>query len=464
MKFTFPFKLHDYQNESVSEAIKENPVLLKHGVGLGKTAIATMTALMHEDDIDQIVVVAPPVLLDQWYDFLLSIPEIPSIILYRGSPTERKAMDIEGAAVVIVSTNILRGKRDYARFLKMSKQLKWALIWDELSLKSLKTKTIRKIKEIVYRRLRVKMEHEPHHYLIALNATPISDLSQVYNWCTVFVPGVYISKRIFQACHVLKEDHWGKPIEWQNLDLLEDNFNLFTVDAPDGVVELPDINYNVFSYRLSDKHYELYTKVQDGLLAGLPVEMQDLAVRALFSSLQRMVLSPYDWGLDEKPMFFDWLDGYLDQIGNDQAIIFTRHVSVSREILNYIGPEKAVGIYGEITGKKREESVRRIKSGDAQILVGNMDSIGHGLNLQFIHRAVFAELPFRDDRMTQVVGRIHRQGQTEKTFVEIPLAKGTIQEMIYYKLLKNTDDLRTIYKDKSALIHLLVSYVLTGKL
>ena len=463
--YTLPFKLHNYQNESIGKAASINPVLLTHGVGLGKTVIATMIALFHAEnnDVEQIVIIAPPVLLDQWHEFLTSIPEIPSVILYRGTPKERKAMKIEGAAVIIVSTNIFRGKADYGRFSRMSRISKWAIIWDELSLKSLKTRTIRKIKEIVYRRLRVKLEHNPHHYLIALNATPLSDLGQIYNWCTVFVPGVYFSLRIFQGAHVAKEDHWGKVLEWRNTQDMESNFNMFTVDAPDAVVELPDISYNVIPYTISKKHAALYRTVQSGEIASLPPEMGDLALRALFSSLQRLVLSPHDWGLDEKPIFFEWLDTYLDQIGDEQAIIFTRHISVSEEIIDYIGADRAVGIYGKVIGKNREESFRRIESGDAQILVGNMDSIGHGLNLQFIHRAVFAELPFRDDRMTQVVGRICRQGQKEKMFVDIPLAKGTIQEVIYYNLLKNTNDLRLIYKDKSALLHLLVSYSLTGK-
>jgi SNF2 family DNA or RNA helicase len=92
-----------------------------------------------------------------------------------------------------------------------------------------------------------------------------------------------------------------------------------------------------------------------------------------------------------------------------------------------------------------------MKSGKAHVLVANMDSLGHGINLQYINRVLFAELPFRKDRFTQAVGRVHRQGQKSRCFVDVPLAKGTIQGSIYHRLIENSEDLKHIYHEKESL-------------
>ena len=82
--------------------------------------------------------------------------------------------------------------------------------------------------------------------------------------------------------------------------------------------------------------------------------------------------------------------------------------------------------------------------------MGNLQSLGHGLNLQMLNHIVYVELPFRSDLLTQSTGRVHRQGQTETCFANFPLAKGTIQHQIYHKLLKNKEDLSLVMKTKDS--------------
>ena len=449
--FTFPFKLHDFQEEAVKTIISRKCSLLKFSVGLGKTACATNAALRLSLDkgVEQIIVICPPVLLLQWSRFLESIGGIPDVLVYQGTPTERAAMSLD-AAVIVVSYNIFRGTKtftgDYQRFQKLAKTRKLCIIADELSLKSLRSQTYQKLKLLIYEKIRPMKNDEAIHYLIALNATPLSSLDHVFNWLILMQPGVYPSLREFECKHVFMQDHWGKSLSWKNTDLLDKNFSRITVDT-DREVALPPIVETVTPYTLTKAHMKLYKEVKEAELNNLPADKIELAINSMFSTLQRLVLVPEEFGLNIRSPVLDFIEGYLDQLQpEDGVLIFTRHKIVSRLLAEKV-PD-CVAVYGDVPKSEREKAFEQLKSGTCKRLVGNLQSLGQGLNLQMLNHVIYIELPFRDDMLIQSTGRVHRQLQTKTCFVNFPLATGTIQDQIYHKLLKNKEDLSVIMKTK----------------
>ncbi len=451
--FTFPFKPHGFQVKAMKDMQGRNCSLLRFAIGLGKTVTSTMTALSYslDEGVEQIIIMCPPILMDQWYEFLQQVEGIPSVCMYRGTIKERMAMDL-GDSIILVSYNIFRGPHDHARFVKLGKKRKLCVIADELSLKNIGSKTYRKLKMLLYRKMRVGLEDRPAHKLIALNATPISDLTQVYNWCGMFVPGVYRSLRLFKNAHVADEDMWGNATAWKNEPLMKRNMDLFTVNTSKAV-KLPPLVETEIPYSLSKNHMKLYKEVKESCLDALPEDKIELAINSMFSTLQRLILVPHEFGLKIKSPILEFLDGYLEQLGDEGVLIYTRHVIVSKMLAQQI-PDN-VAIYGGVMKELRKKAFDNLQLGRVKRLVGNLDSLGVGLNLQMLNHIVFAELPFRADRFEQSIGRIYRQGQTGSCFINIPLAKDTLQEGIYYKLLKNKQDIGKVIKSKSAAIDFL---------
>ncbi len=454
--FSFPFPPHDFQEVSLSEIVIRDTSLLKYKVGLGKTFTSILAALYYslDDGVEQILVLCPPILLDQWYEFLMQIKGIPDVLLYRGTPKEREEMDLD-VSVVLVSYNIFRGKRDHKKFEKMLRASKTCIIADELSLKNLKSKIYKQLKLLLYRKMRLTQEDKPFHKLIALNATPLSDLGHVYNWCSLFVPGIYGSKRLFEFTHVEEQDHWGTVTEWSGEDIMQRNMNLFSIDT-DKEVKLPPLIETVVPYELTPAHSKLYEEVKDAQLSALPVDKIELAINSMFSTLQRLVLVPREYGLDIDSPVMEFIYGYLDQLQEgDQLIIFTRHVDVSRLLHSQI--KNSAAVYGEVTGKRRQRYFKGLKNGEIKVLVANMDSCGHGLNLEYINHVIFAELPFRSDRYTQSVGRVYRQGQDKTSFINAALAKDTLQYKIFHRLIKNKESIDRVIKTKDQVARFLNS-------
>ena len=220
-------------------------------------------------------------------------------------------------------------------------------------------------------------------------------------------------------------------------------------------VKLPPIITKEIPYTLSAKHWKLYKDVTEAELEALPEDKMELAVNSMFSTLQRLVVAPEEFGLMIKSPILDYLDSYLGQIGDEGVILFTRHKVVSKMLMDYVPDSQA--IYGDLTKKTKDKAMEDVKSGKCKRLIANMDSVATGVNLQMLNRIVYIELPFRDDKFTQATGRIHRQGQSSTCFIDIPLAKNTIQEQIYFKLLKNKENLKKILQDRSALNNFLDS-------
>ena len=456
--FGFPFKLHDYQLEGIADAVAWSLAsghgnLLRHKVGEGKTAIALATGLCLsvKSKVEQILALMPPVLIDQFAEFVESIKGVGPPLVYRGTPKERAVMSFEQTPVVIMSYNIFRS--DFERIRKWARGTNLFVIGDELSLKA-PTQTFKKVKELLYQKQRVGLGDRALHDICALNATPVSDRGQVYFWCSIFSPGVYPSKKMFELTHVDQFDHWNNPIKWKNTDLMDENFDRFSVWTDKANLQLPPATYTEIPYALTPAHAKLYEKIEEAEFENLPEDVIEMAVEALFATLQRVVLVPKEYGLDIDPPIIEIIDNILSQLEEeDRLIVYTRHVAVSKMLAAHY--PQAVSVFGGVAGKK--ENLKRFKAGDAQIMVANIDSLSKGANMQVANHTVFAELPFRADTMLQCCGRTHRQGQTRPCFFHLPVAKGTIQRQILGRLLANDEDLLNFNRSKTSLRNFLKS-------
>jgi len=459
--YTFPFKLHQYQRDLVKSIISTltdssgkgvEGQLLRMPTGTGKTAVATAAALelSYKDDVTSILVLCPPILIVQWVEWLESVIGKDLVCQYTGNPAKRKSLNLEDSPCVVMSFNIFRN--DWKRIEKWGKREKLCVVADELSLKSLKGKTYRLLKQLLYRKIRIREGDVPYHRFLILNATPISDLGQIYNYTVPLYPGAYKSKRVFDSLHVAREDHWGNVLEWKNVDILNRVFDDISQTVDPEVVDLPPLTLIPLKYDLSKEHLKMYKNASRAVFEELPDELTDLLIQSTFSTLQSLVLVPEEYDPSVKSNIVDIIESFVDQNADEGFMIYTRHVSVSRKFSSLV-PD-SVSVYGEIPSHQKEEAIRKIKSGECKRLVGNLSSLSRGLNLQMLTRVLFVELPFRSDEMQQALARVHRQGQTKKCFATFPIARGTIQERIYENLLDNTVDIYRVMKDKTEFVKL----------
>ncbi len=91
--------------------------------------------------------------------------------------------------------------------------------------------------------------------------------------------------------------------------------------------------------------------------------------------------------------------------------------------------------YPQLVTLDDARAIERWNAGQVEILAIHPASAGHGLNLQFGGcRMAFLSLPWSLELYEQVVGRLHRSGQTQDVWVYLLMAEKTIDEKIWAAL------------------------------
>ena len=99
---------------------------------------------------------------------------------------------------------------------------------------------------------------------------------------------------------------------------------------------------------------------------------------------------------------------------------------------------KFARLYGGTKDKAGE--LRKFTSDKScKVFVMNSQSGGRGINLQMAHQLVVYEASPSYRTYQQVIGRCHRQGQTEKTFIFDLVARHTVEERIQAFLREGLD-------------------------
>jgi SNF2 family DNA or RNA helicase len=78
------------------------------------------------------------------------------------------------------------------------------------------------------------------------------------------------------------------------------------------------------------------------------------------------------------------------------------------------------------------DAIARWNAGKVELLLIHPKSAGHGLNLQYGgNKMVLMSIPWSLELYEQVVGRLHRGGQTAPVWVYVLLCNKTIDERIW---------------------------------
>lgn len=98
------FQLTKLQIEDVEHFVQLERSLNTYEVGGGKTVVSSTVALMR--GCDQKMVIVPPVLITPWSKWLNKVSD--GVLVYRGTPKQRQAMDLKNAHWIVMSHAIFR--------------------------------------------------------------------------------------------------------------------------------------------------------------------------------------------------------------------------------------------------------------------------------------------------------------------------------------------------------------------
>jgi SNF2 family DNA or RNA helicase len=432
----FPFDLRHDQVEDVENNVGYTRVALFNEVGTGKTATGTALALGWDQPHNLVLV--PPVLLRQWYNWLSSLHDVGRVAVYAGDPSKRQAIDLRAYRWLLMTIQIF--KNDYTKLSRAFVGEGVATVVDEAH-------CIKNISSANHKRVR---DFSQGRHLLLMTGTPVAFPGDAYAYIRLKTPGVYRSQAHFEGVHVGKRDFFGNVQEWQNLDLLNQNLMLQASRRLSSVVlkHLKQPNYIPIHYDLAPEHLALYKQLADEQLLLLPdgAKIDATSAGRLYNALQQVVCnwSHFSGEPGHRSRAFDLVDAVCDEIdvkvtSSSKLIIYTYYVMTSRALVEHLKP-KGLGVvacYSEVSAKEQAEAVRRfLEDQDCRVLVAQPGSAGVGWNAQHVcWEALFLEEPVSPTPFVQAVGRIARDGQRRVPNIRLAIAESTIQVRLHGNLL-----------------------------
>lgn len=138
------------------------------------------------------------------------------------------------------------------------------------------------------------------------------------------------------------------------------------------------------------------------------------------------------------------LSDLVEELGGKPLLVAYEHVhelSVIRRVLKPIVGREVPYIGGGVSGKRGQELEAAWNRGELPVLLVHPISGAHGLNLQEGgHHLAWYSLTWDLELYEQMVQRVWRQGQTERTFVYHIAARDTIDQTIARALRRKSRD------------------------
>jgi len=425
MKTPYPFQV-----EAVHKALKTNGFLVADDCGLGKTITAIEIAKASRAKYWstgpwRCLVVVPPSLILQWVDAIQDQDpgwrvHVPGRIPYNYLAT---------TGYMVMSYYDLHHDGTFKGLC--------GLIWDAMiideahRIKNRKSKTSYFVKQINAARK------------VALTGTPMeknpADLWSILNF---FDPETFST-------------YWGWVM--RNLEVKEGYFAKYEVGGPKDVVafgkmlkpymirrtkeevapELPEKIVIDQHVALSPDQEELYFDIRKQ--TDIEVHAQGKVMRipnalAMLVRLQQVSSYPPLLDLKAKSGKLLWVDEFLEDHPGEPTVIFTKFRGTAEHLAEKYGASLIIG------GDRRYEK-------GAKILVGTIDAMGEGLNLQWAKHAIFVDAHWSTIKMTQAMDRIHRidikepkniyllwSCREDKLVLDAIDKKWTEAELVYYFL------------------------------
>lgn len=156
------------------------------------------------------------------------------------------------------------------------------------------------------------------------------------------------------------------------------------------------------------------------------------------NALSRLSRSAY---VAKKESCVNWIKNFLET-SDEKLLIFAWHISVVDDIYESLKEYNPAKIYGGTSLNERETEKRRfIEDSTCRVIVGNIQSLGTGIDglQKACCHVAFVEFAYTSTDMDQATDRLHRGGQDRPVTVYYLVADGTVDN----KIVEALDERRT---------------------
>lgn len=440
-------------------------ILLAMGMGTGKSLVACMLLLAlherraHSKKPPHVVVFCPLRVIQVWLAQFARHVGIEMIVVAlddeAGSVAEKTKLaqekmalaDVLGRPFVMVVNYESSWRDPLASWLE--KQWWDFIIADEAH----RIKTPSGKASLEFKRLRTRAA-----YRVALTGTPMPhgpmDIYAIFRFLDIMIFGP--SFTAYRAKYAVMGGYQRRQITgYQNEDDLKTKMSRITFRVGPEVLDLPPATEVTYYCALTGEAARIYKDLDEDFVA----RVQDGTVTAANAMVKLLRLQQVTGGCvptdDGEPQRVDssklkLLADTLEDIGTDRVDSFEASgepvVIWCRFHKDMDGVHEVCAENGfktlEISGRRDE--LKRWQDGEAQILVGQIDSGAEGVDCTRARYSIFYSIGFRLEKYEQAKKRIHRPGQTKPVTHIHLVARNTVDVKVIRALEKRQNIVESI--------------------
>jgi len=407
--------LFNYQKQGIQFAALKKNAIIADEMGLGKTVQAIGTAVFKKElfGFDQVLVVCPASLKDQWKREIERFSQESATII-EGNPDRRKHI-YENELDYFLIANYETVVRDLPVLKNNPPDL---IILDEAQrIKNYETLTANTVKQI------------PKKHALVITGTPIENrLIDLYSIMEFLDPKILspLWEFSYQHCY-FDEKKKNKINGYYNLKDLKDRLKPVLIRREKNQVlkQLPHIHHIDVPVSMHRRQAELHTSYARGVARIIQKKFLtrfDMQRLMLLLAKMRMVCDsthlveegpPCSPKLDElKQVLLEKMDIHHS---NSKIVIFSEWVKMNQMIGRFLRDNdiEYVELNGKIPVSNRPKLIREFENNSDCKIFLSTEAGGTGLNLQVANAVINFELPWNPAKKNQRIGRIDRLGQKQ---------------------------------------------------
>ena len=399
--------LYPHQQAARDFLIKQKRCILADAPRVGKTLPTASAALENQP----VLVVCPAVAKRVWQRAFAAFGVQAAVINGRAA-----AQGICANGVVIINYDLLTD-------LKTLKG--WAtLVLDESH--RIKSHTAKRTKTAM--KLMKSIEN-----VYCLSGTPIPN-RPIEIWTVLHGLGIYNGSWLNFAFRYAKA--WQSP--W-GLDV-------------SGASNLPEVKAKMKPYVLRRTRAQVFTDYQKPAVSlielDLPTHRQEKQFDAdalvenpgLVLALEGLSEIMREGGIRKVPMALDFIKGKLTEEPDEPLVVFCWHKDVAVMLMEGLSDCKPVMITGETPASKRQQCIDDFQEGRANVMVGNILSLGEGVDLSRSSTVIFVETTWATSALEQASARVEnitKLGTAPSIY--ILTIRNSLDHVVLKKVLKKMD-------------------------
>jgi SNF2 family DNA or RNA helicase len=406
----------------------------EQGTGKTVTLIYAFDELVHRDEVDIALIIAPKSMIPEWpRDFAIFKGDLYTTAVVSGSKRQKRSAIASGADVLVTNfETAVAMEAELAALLRSHADRAMLVIDESFYVKNLdaqRTQAIRRLRELSARAFVLcgtPAPNSPHDLIQQFN---IVDMGLTFD-------GIDIPEDRDEARSKVQSAINEKGIFVRHL-------------KSEVLPGLPAKSFQLVSIPLQPNQYDLYQELSAELIRDLE-ETDEMSFRkqltsflARRSALLQICSNPSRIVADyrEIPAKLLALDSLLEELilnRREKVVLWSFYTASLEAIIQRFGRFNPVRYDGSVTEiSARREAVRRFQEDDHTMLfVGNPAAAGAGLTLHRSRFAIYESMSNQAAHYLQSLDRIHRRGQEREVQYIILLAENTLEEKEYQRLLQ----------------------------